>query len=36
MSSHFACDPSNLPLDYLRGLANVNAEVSVDEGARGE
>jgi hypothetical protein len=36
MSSHFACDPSNLPLDYLRGLANFHSEVSVDEQARGE
>lgn len=36
MTSHFADDPSQLPLECLRGLTYVSDEVSVDEAARGE
>jgi dihydroxyacetone kinase len=30
-TSHFADEPSQLPLDYLRGLMSVSKDVSVDE-----
>lgn len=36
MSSHFADEPSQLPLDYLRGLMSLSKDVSVDEQYRGE
>lgn len=36
MSAHFAGDASQLPLDYLRGLAIISSGVAVDEGSRGE
>jgi hypothetical protein len=35
-TSHFADEPSQLPLDYLRGLMSVSKDVSVDEQYRGE
>lgn len=35
-TSHFADEPSQLPLDYLRGLMSVSKAVSVDEQYRGE
>lgn len=34
-SSHFADEPSQLPIECLRGLTYVSDEVSVDEAARG-
>lgn len=36
MSSHFADEASQLPLDYLRGLMCISKDVSVDEQYRGE
>lgn len=36
MTAHFADDPAQLPLDYLRGLACADPSVSVDEQYRSE
>lgn len=36
MTSHWADDAAQLPLDYLRGLACADSTVSVDEEYRSE